>query len=129
MTNMQTFGPYSPIYKSDDLYFVSGQVGVDPETKQAGKTVEEQTAQVMMNMTAVLASQDLSMDDVVKTTIYLTNMEDFPKVNDIYSGYFDGEAPRPARATVGVQDLPHIAGNTKLVVEIEAIARKQKNDD
>lgn len=123
----QTFGPYSPIYQANDLYFVSGQIGVDPETKQAGKNIQEQTAQVMMNLTSVLATQGLGLDDVAKTTIYLTDMSNFEQVNAIYDGYFTPNTPRPARATVGVAGLPRVGGDNSLLVEIEAVAKRGHN--
>jgi len=124
--DIQTFGPYSPMYQAGDLYFISGQVGVNPETKKASKDVKEQTAQALMNMSAVLASEGLEMRDVVKTTIYVTDMGDFAGINDVYAGYFD--APRPARATVAVRELPRLGGNVPIVVEIEAVATKTQGE-
>lgn len=119
----QTFGPYSPIRQSGNMFFISGQVGVDPETKQAGKTVEEQTSQALSNLAAVLASADLEMDNVVKTTVYLTHMDNYAAMNDVYTGYFN--LPRPARAAVGVKELPRVGGDTPILVEIEAVAIKE----
>jgi 2-iminobutanoate/2-iminopropanoate deaminase len=118
----KTFGPYSPIRKAGDFYFVSGQVGVDPETNQSGHTVEKQTAQVMTNLSDVLATQGLGLSHIVKTTIYLKKMSDFAKVNEVYEGFF--ESPYPTRATVGVSDLPHVGGEANILVEIEAVAYK-----
>lgn len=118
----KTFGPYSPIKQAGNFYFVSGQVGVDPETNESGHTVEEQTAQALTNLETILTSHRLSMSDVVKTTIYVKNMSDFAKVNEVYAGHF--EEPFPARATVGVQDLPHVGGEASVLVEIEAVAYK-----
>lgn len=119
----QTFGPYSPIRQAGKFFFVSGQVGVDPETKRCGHTVEEQTAQVMTNIESVLSVAGLDMGDIVKTTIYVKKMSDFAKINEVYAGYFS--PPRPARATVGVKDLPHVGGEADIMVEIEAIAYKE----
>lgn len=119
----QTFGPYSPIIKSGDLYFISGQVGVRPDTKEAAPDIESQTSQAMVNMKDILERYQLDFENVVKTTIYVTDMSDFEKVNEIYQGFF-GE-PRPARATVAVKELPRVA-KRPLLVEIEAIASKQK---
>jgi len=116
------FGPYSPIRQAGSFYYVSGQVGVDPATGQCGRTIEEQTSQVMTNIKTVLSSAGLSMDHVVKTTIYVKDMANFTRVNDVYAGFF--ETPRPARGTVGVKDLPHVGGKTEIMVEIEAIAYK-----
>lgn len=120
----QTFGPYSPIKQAGNMFFISGQVGVDPETKQAGKTVEEQTSQALTNLAAVLASADMEMDDVIKTTVYLTHMDDYAAMNDIYTGHLN--PPRPARAAVGVRELPRVGGNTPILVEIEAIATRNE---
>jgi len=121
----KTFGPYSPIRKAGDLYFVSGQVGVDPDTNIAGRTIEEQTAQVLVNMASVLETEGLDMDCVIKTTIYLTDMNEFAAMNKVYEGYFN--APRPARGTVAVRDLPHVGGEASIKVEIEAVAARKKS--
>lgn len=119
----KVFGPYSPIRQAGSLYYVSGQVGVDPDTNQCGHTIEEQTGQVMANMQTVLASAGLDISDVVKCTIYLKDMSDFAKMNDVYAGFF--EPPFPARGTVAVKDLPHVGGEANILVEIEAIAYKE----
>jgi 2-iminobutanoate/2-iminopropanoate deaminase len=107
------------------MYFVSGQVGIDPQTGTCEASVTGQTAQVLANMQALLADAGLSLADVVKTTIYVTNMNDFAAVNEVYAQHF-GE-PYPARATVGVADLPHVGKGTPILVEIDAIAMKQPN--
>lgn len=119
----KTFGPYSPIKKAGDYYFVSGQVGVDPSSKLTGHTIEEQTAQALVNLADVLESQGLEMKHVVKTTVYLTDMHDFKAMNEVYDGHFEGFTP--ARATVGVKELPHVGGEADIKVEIEAIAYKE----
>lgn len=121
----KTFGPYSPIRQAGSFYYVSGQVGVDPETNVCGHTIEEQTAQALTNMEAILARKNLSMTDVVKVTIYVKHMKDFAKVNEVYSGFF--EEPYPARATVGVQDLPHVGGEADILVELDAVAYKDQS--
>lgn len=121
----QTFGPYSPITQAGDLYFVSGQVGVDPDTKQAAKSIEEQTSQALANLAAVLATADLDMQDVVKTTVYLTDMDNYAAMNQTYTGHF--APPRPARAAVGVKELPRVGGDTPILVEIEAVAMKRSS--
>jgi 2-iminobutanoate/2-iminopropanoate deaminase len=118
----QAFGPYTPILQAGDLYFVAGQVGVDPETKKAGKTIQEQTSQALTNLAAILDETGLDMQDVVKTTVYLTNMDDYDAMNGVYVGHF--RPPRPARAAVAVRELPRVGGETTLLVEIEAIAMK-----
>lgn len=116
---MKTYGPYSPIVKTGNLYFVSGQVGIDPDTGDAPSDISEQTSQVMCNLEAALSRYDLNMDSIVKTTIYVTDMEHFAKVNEIYEGFFSD--PKPARATVAVKELPRVASKP-LLVEIEAVA-------
>jgi 2-iminobutanoate/2-iminopropanoate deaminase len=120
-----TFGPYSPVRQAGNLFVVSGQVGVDPVTRQAGKTVQEQTSQALSNLSDVLAVAGLGMNDVVKTTVFLTNMDDFTAMNEVYLGYFD--SPRPARSTVCVKELPRVGGGIPIMVEIEALANKNDN--
>lgn len=109
-------GPYSQAIRVDGFVFCSGQVGLDPAT---GKLVEggvvEQTRQVLNNLTAVLASAGLTLSDVVKTTIFLVDINDFGAVNGVYGERMG--APPPARSTVAVAALPLGAR-----VEIEAIA-------
>lgn len=114
------FGPYTPARQAGDYYFVSGQVGVDPDTKQAPIDIAGQTHQALKNMQAVLADIKLGLDDVVKTTIYVTDMADFKTVNEVYVGYF--AEPRPARSTVAVKELPRVAGDTPIRIELEAVA-------
>lgn len=121
----QQFGPYSPIRAAGGLYFVSGQVGVNPDTKSAPEGVIAQTKQALDNLRTVLASAGLAMDDIVKTTVFLTDMQDFVAMNEIYESYF--ATPRPARSTVGVKELPRVGGDVGLCVEIEAIAKGGNN--
>ena len=111
-------GPYSQAIASGDLVFLSGQIGLDPASGQlvAGGT-EAETERVLANLGAVLAASGLSFDHIVRTTIYLVDLADFTRVNEIYGRRFT--APYPARATVGVAALPRGAR-----VEIDAIARK-----
>lgn len=120
-----TYGPYSPIRKAGSHYFISGQVGINPETKQASASVTEQTAQLFENMRAVLGQAGLTFHDVVKTTVFLKNMSDFTAMNEIYLTYF--AAPRPARSCVEVARLPVLADEA-LLVEIEAVAYKQNGE-
>jgi len=109
-------GPYSQAIKANGFVFVSGQIPIDPGT---GEFVEggirEQTEQVMKNLSALLEASGSSLDQVVKTTVFLADMQDFAAMNEIYSMYF-GENP-PARATVAAAGLPRNAR-----VEIEAVA-------
>jgi len=112
-------GPYSQAVQVGNLLFTSGQIALDPTTGQvvAGGIVE-QTAQVMKNLTAVLAAAGLGMADVVKTTVFLKSMNDFAAMNEIYAKYLapQGAVP-PARSTVEVARLPK-----DVLVEIEVIA-------
>lgn len=112
----QAIGPYSQAIKANGFLFISGQIPLDPETGQMSAIdVVGQTKQVMANLRAILAAEGLTLADVVKTTIYLTDLSDFVRVNEAYGEYF-GSVP-PARATVQVAALPKGAR-----VEIEAIA-------
>jgi len=112
----QAIGPYSQAVRAGQLLFASGQIPLDPSS---GSIVEgdvtAQTRRVMENLRAVLKAGGLSLADVVRTTIYLIDLNDFTKVNDAYGSYF--EKPYPARATVQVARLPRDAR-----VEIDAIA-------
>ena len=112
----KAIGPYSQAVRSGQLLFVSGQVPLDPAT---GTIVEgdiaAQTHQVFANLAAVLETGGRSFADVVKTTVFLADMNDFTAVNEVYGSYFT--PPYPARATVEVARLPKDAG-----VEIDMIA-------
>ena len=106
--------PYSPGLRVSDFVFVSGQVPRDPATgKIVGETIEEQTAQVLENIKAILEAGDASMADVVKVSAHLSDMSLFERYNRVYASYFPD--PKPTRTTVGSQ-LPGI------LVEIDAIA-------
>lgn len=110
-------GPYSQAVTTDGYVFCSGQVALDPVTGELiGGSVADQTRRALDNLSAVLAAAGTTLGHVVKTTIYLTNMEDFATVNDVYSKYF--EQNPPARVTVGVAALPKGA-----LVEIDCVAR------
>ena len=113
-------GPYSPLREANNFYFVSGQVGVDPKTAAAPHDIAAQTHQVLQNMRTVLESHGLGLRDVIKTIIFVTDIDDFAAVNEVYAGYFS--APRPARSLVGVRELPKVGGNIPIKIEIEAIA-------
>lgn len=97
-------GPYSQGIKAGEYYFFSGQIPLTPEGELITGSIAEQTRQVMKNMEAALDAAGLKTADVVKTTIYLTDLGDFATVNEIYGGYF--EDPAPARACVEVAGLP-----------------------
>ena len=114
----QALGPYCQAIASGNLVFCSGQVAIDPSAGRiVADTVEDQTRQIMHNLEAVLAAADVTLDDVVKTTIYLASMDDFQAVNEVYAEFFSGNPP--ARATVEVARLPADAR-----VEIDAIASR-----
>jgi len=112
----KAIGPYSQGRRVGPFLFLSGQVGLDPATGQmVDGDVAAQTRRVLENLAAVLKSAGLSLADVARTTIYLADMNDFVKVNDVYGSYFS--EPYPARATVQVARLPRDAR-----VEIDAVA-------
>jgi len=112
----QPIGPYSQAMKFGNLLFCSGQIALDPASGNlAAADVEGQTHQVLQNLKAVLEAGGSSFSKVIKTTIFLKNMNDFPKVNEIYGTHFGSHAP--ARSTVEVARLPK-----DVLVEIEAIA-------
>ena len=113
----QPIGPYSQAIRAGDFLFCSGQIAWNPATGQVvSPDVEGQTKQVMENVKAVLEAGGASFGNVVKTTIFLKSMNDFPKVNEIYGVYFSGAMP-PARSTVEVARLPK-----DVLVEVEAVA-------
>lgn len=115
----ETFGPYSPTRQIGNTVYVSGQVGIHPTTRQAADTVALQTQQALENLQTQLNTHGLSLDAVVKTTIFLRNIDDFAAMNAVYENYF--QVPRPARSCVAVASLPKIT-DTDLLVEIEAVA-------
>ncbi len=112
----RAIGPYSQAVRAGDLVFASGQIPIDPATGEfVAGGIAEQTAQVLRNLTAVFEAAGVGMDEVIKTTVFLADMDDFTTMNEVYGRFF-GEEP-PARATVQAARLPRDAR-----VEIEAIA-------
>lgn len=109
-------GPYSQAIKANGFVYVSGQIAINPETGEflAGG-VAEQTERVLKNVAAVLEAAGSSLDQVVKTTVFLADMKEFSEMNEVYATFFTG--PPPARATVAAAGLPRDAR-----VEIEAVA-------
>ena len=108
--------PYSQAVRVGDLVFVAGQLGIDPGSGTlVGSSIEEQTEQTLQNLTAILEAAGSRIDRLVKTTVFLTDLGDFPAMNEVYARHV-GDAP-PARSTVGIGELPSGA-----LVEIEAIA-------
>jgi len=111
-------GPYSQAAEANGFVFLAGQIPIDPKTDQViTGDIEKQTVQVMENIKAVLTASNLNFNNVVKTTIFLTNLGDFTKVNEIYGKYIN-EMP-PARSTIQVAALPKGVN-----VEIEMIAAR-----
>jgi 2-iminobutanoate/2-iminopropanoate deaminase len=112
----KAIGPYSQAIRTDTMVYTAGQIGLDPATGELiGNTVEEQTRQALTNIRSVLEAAGSSMDQVVKTTVFLKDMNDFAKMNPIYAEFF-GENP-PARSTIAVAGLPKGG-----LVEIEVVA-------
>ncbi|MBR7121428.1 MAG: RidA family protein [Lentisphaeria bacterium] len=108
-------GPYSQAVKNGNWLFCSGQIALDPVTgNPVGSDIKSQTGQVMQNISAVLAASGATFADVVKTTCFLTDINDFAAFNEVYARYFSG---RPARSCVAVSALPKGA-----LVEVEVIA-------
>lgn len=113
-------GPYSQAVEQDGWVFASGQIPLDPATgKLVEGDVEAQTRRVLANLRAVLEAAGAGFADVLRTTIYLTDLAHFARVNAVYAEHFDGE-PAPARATVQVAALPLGAQ-----VEIDCVARRR----
>ena len=109
-------GPYShSVLVSDSVQFTSGQIGADPTTGKLVEGVESQTIQAFANLEAILKAADMDFSNIVKTTVFLDNMDDFAAVNEIYAGYFPDNPP--ARSCVAAAQLPLGA-----LFEIEAIA-------
>jgi len=112
----QAIGPYSQAIKANGLIFASGQIPIDPQTGQfVGGGIQEQTEQVFKNLAAVLEAAGSSLERIVKTTVFLADMQEFGAMNEVYGRFFSTNPP--ARATVEAARLPRDAR-----VEIEAIA-------
>lgn len=112
----QAIGPYSQGVAGGGWVFLSGQIALDPERgRLVDGSIEDETRQVLTNLRAVLAADGLDLDAIVRTTVYLADLADFPRVNQVYAEFF--HEPFPARATVQVAGLPRGAR-----IEIDAIA-------
>lgn len=110
-------GPYSQAIQAGNMLFISGQIAINPESGALEiDNLSHETHRVMTNLQAILETAGASFDNVVKSSIFLADMNDFAKVNEIYAGYFDTDTP-PARETVQVSVLPK-----KVNVEISMIA-------
>ena len=112
-------GPYSQAVRCGNLLYTSGQVALDPATGQlVGTDIETQTERVFQNIQAVLAAAGASLAHVVKTTVFLANMQDYQAMNAVYARYFEGPGRiPPARSAFAVAELPR-----KALVEIECVA-------
>jgi 2-iminobutanoate/2-iminopropanoate deaminase len=112
-------GPYNQAVLKGDTLYTSGQIGINPSTGTIiNETIEAETKQVLENMKAVLSEAEMTFDNVVKTTIFVKNMNDFAKINTVYATYFNADTA-PARETVEVGNLPLFVN-----VEISMIAIK-----
>ena len=110
----QAIGTYSQAVRVDDTIYMSGQIGLDPTSMQMVEGVDAQIQRVFDNLSAVAAAAGASLKDAVKLNVYLTDLANFARVNDIMVKYFT--APYPARAAIGVASLPRNA-----VIEIDAV--------
>ena len=111
-------GPYSQTVEIDQLVYTSGQLGIDPATGELADGVEAQAKQALENVKAILAEVGLEMSSIIKTLVFIKDMNDFGKVNAIYAQYINGDV-LPARSCVEVAALPKGG-----LVEIEVIAKK-----
>ena len=112
----KAIGPYEQAIRIDGFVFTAGQIPIDPKTGNlVAGGIAEQTRQVLENLKAVLEAAGSSIDRVVKATVFLKNMADFPAMNEVYAEYFNGS--KPARSTVAVAELPRGA-----LIEIDLVA-------
>ena len=118
----EAIGPYSQAIIANGLVYTSGQIALMPDGTMETRGIEYQTKQVLKNLYYVLKEAGASLNDVIKTTIYLADMDDFNKVNEIYEHFFGNH--KPARSTVAVKTLPKNA-----LVEIECIAFADQHVD
>ncbi len=113
----KAIGPYSQAVLAGDFVFISGQIPIDPTSGEMKSDIRDATFQILKNIEAILVELALTMDSIVKTTVFLTNMEDFKEFNEAYESFFKKDPP--ARSTIAVKELPRGAR-----IEIEAIAFK-----
>lgn len=113
----KAIGPYSQAIRVGDFLFASGQIAINPATGELVEGIEAQTRQAMENVKNILVAEGMDLSDVIKTTIFLTDMNNFATVNEIYGGYF--EQNPPARSCVEISKLPKGA-----LIEIEVVAYK-----
>ncbi len=119
----KAIGPYSQAIRFNELVFVSGQIPIDPGSGEVAKgNIKEQTTQILENLKNILEAGNSSLENVLRTTIYLSNMDDYSMINEVYAQYFEN-AP-PARSTVQVSRLPR-----DVHIEIDAIAYATKREN
>ena len=121
MTNSSKL-PYSPARVAGNLVFTAGQIGRDPDTLEAKPGIVAQMHQAMNNLKFALENNGSSLSELIKVTIFLTDMDDYSKCNEVYSDYIS--EPYPARTAIAVKELPRVS-DVELVVEIEAVAQMQ----
>lgn len=112
--------PLSPYHKSGNFIFISGQVGLDDSTETIPEDFESQAKNVFKSLARVLDSAGSDKSNIVKTTVYMTDLTQFERMNELYIEFF--ESHKPARTTVGVAALPQFPGDPKIFIEIDAIA-------
>jgi len=111
-------GPYSQGMRTGNLIFTAGQIPLDPATQQVVEGgIAEQTTRVLENLKAVLEAGGSSLDRVVKANVYLTSLDNFAGMNDVYGKYFSTQSPPPARTTIEISRLPR-----NVLIEIEFVA-------
>ena len=120
----RAIGPYSQAIVANGFVFAAGQIGTDPKTGTLAEGIEAQVEQTLKNIAAVLKASGSSMENVVKTTVFLADINDFAKMNEIYAKHF--KAPFPARSTVQVARLPRDA---KIEIEVVALVRTGSGSD
>jgi len=112
-------GPYSPAVKVGSFVFCAGQVGRNPATGEIGTTIEEQTRQALVNLQSILEAAGASLDDAVKTTVFMADMSEFSRMNSEYAKFFKDDPP--ARSTVGVALPQGMKVEIELVAHVRAI--------
>lgn len=116
----QAIGPYAQAVKVNGMVYTSGQIPLTPEGELVNGTIEEQTHQVFANLKAVLAEAGSSLDQVIKATVFIKNMEEFVRLNEVYGQHFGDH--KPARSTVEVARLPK---DVKVEIEVIAVASQE----
>lgn len=118
----EAIGPYSQAVESDGLLFTSGQIPMKHDGTLIEGDIKDQTHQVLQNLIATLEAASLKLTDVIKVNIFIANMDDFPKINEVYAEYFVSH--KPARSCVEVARLP-----LDVKIELEAVARTSKGNN